>query len=62
MMKTYDIFDSITGYLLQEINIRWCRASRQHFMLALPVFNDIPIFTYQRGTLPTFMLAYGTIT
>ena len=40
-MKIYNIYVSTNWYLIQEINIFWCRKNSQHSMLALPVFNDI---------------------
>ena len=31
-MKVSDININITEYLLQEININWCRENRQNYM------------------------------
>ena len=54
-----DTYVRITGYIIQQININWCRKSIQHFMLADSDFNNISIDTYKREIFPTFMLADG---
>ena len=48
---------SINGCLLQEINIHQWSINIKHFMLAHPVFHNIPIDTYIPELLPTVMIA-----
>ena len=54
-----DIYDSITGYLLQVINIHQRRVNIKHSMLVPPIFNKLSTCTYQQEIFPTFMLSYG---
>ena len=35
-MKISDIYVSIDGYLLDDVNIDWFRENSQHYMLAHP--------------------------
>ena len=42
-----DISVVTTSYLLQQINIHWCRGNSQHYMLGDTDFNDISSDTYK---------------
>ena len=54
------IYVSITGYLLQLINIPLAKdKSIQYFMLDHTVFHDILIDTYRQGIFHTFMSEDG---
>ena len=56
MMEISDTYVRITGYLIQEINIHWCRIYSPHYMLDLPVLNAILIDTQKQEIFPTLML------
>ena len=55
-MKIAEIYVSITGYLLQFININLSKINSQRVMLAHSLFCDIPIDTYKQEMFPTFIL------
>ena len=57
MMKFSNVYVSITGYLLQQINIHQCKEKSQHYMLAHPDFNKISTDTYKQEIFLTFMLS-----
>ena len=57
MIKISNIYVSNTEYLIQQINMFWCRKNRQHYMLAHPDSNNISIDSYEWERLPTTMLA-----
>ena len=59
MIKIADIYVSISGYLLQQINIHQCKKNIQHSMLDHLDFNDMSIEPYKREIFPTLLLAYG---
>ena len=58
-MQISDIYVSITGSLLPQINIRLCRKNSQHSMLAHTDFNDILIENYEQEIFLTFILEDG---
>ena len=43
MIKIDDIYVSTNGFLLQQINMCWCRENSQHSMLDHTNFNNISI-------------------
>ena len=59
IMKSSNIYVSINGYLLQEINIHGWKINIQYFRLDHPVFHDINIEINKQEIYMTFMLADG---
>ena len=47
MMKSSDIYVRLTGCIFPEIRINRRSENSQHYMLDLPVFNEISIYTYK---------------
>ena len=57
MIKISGIYVGTTGYILQMINISWCRGNSQHSMSDNTYFNHISMEKYKQEILPKFMLA-----
>ena len=58
-INVVNIYVSITGSLLPQINICGCRENIQNSTPVHSDFNDILIVTYKREIFPTFMLSGG---
>ena len=57
MIKISNIYVSINGSILQQINISWSRGNSQHLMLAHLDFNKSSFDIYKQEIFPTCMLS-----